>query len=240
MSKAAAQDQAKGRRGQGSAKPTPAPPPPTEEPPRQPKEAPVPELAGRAEQVGAIIVKSLDLAEAGLSLGITVLTRAGAAAQGAIVDRVPAAPGAAAPGVAYPGAGEYDAEGIQGPVHGAPPSPETSPPEEELFFLANRLPLAPGGEVRVSFSITNDSLVEPKRVTLRVEALVGDQHGVRIDGGAFAVKPARKTIPPADFDKFVVTGTLPAAAPPDVYRGAVIVHSTDEMSIPVRLVVGVP
>ena len=165
-----------------------------------------------------------------------MLTRAGAAAQGAIVDRVPAGPGAA-----YPGPAEYDAgAGADGPVPGAPPPPETSPGEDERFFLTNRVPLVPGGEVRVSFSITNDSLVEPKRVTLRVEALVGDQHGVRVDGGAFAVKPARKTIPAADFDKFVVTGTFPAAAPPDVYRGAVIVHSTDEMSIPVRLVVGVP
>ena len=43
-----------------------------------------------------------------------------------------------------------------------------------------------------------------------------------------------------DFDKFVLTGTLPAEAPPDVYRGAVIVHSTDEMSIPVRLLVAEP
>ena len=43
-----------------------------------------------------------------------------------------------------------------------------------------------------------------------------------------------------DFEKFVLSGTLPAALPPDVYRGAVIVGSTDEMSIPVRLLVDVP
>jgi hypothetical protein len=48
----------------------------------------------------------------------------------------------------------------------------------------------------------------------------------------------RKSIAPMDFEKFVLTGTLPADAPPDVYRGSVIVGSTDEMSIPVRLVVG--
>jgi hypothetical protein len=234
MSKAA-QNQAKGGGRSAPAKPA-EPVEPVEEAPRQPREVPVPELAGRAEQVGAIIVKSLDLAEAGLSLGITVLTRAGAAAQGAIVDRVPAAPGAASAPPA-----EYGADaGSGGQAPGSPPPSEPSLPEEEPFFLANRVPLAPGGEVRVSFSITNDSLLEPKRVSLRVEALVGDQHGVRIDGTAFAVKPARKTIPPMDFDKFVLTGTLPAEAPPDVYRGAVIVHSTDEMSIPVRLLVAVP
>jgi hypothetical protein len=233
MSKAA-QNQTKGGGG-GPTKPV-KPAEPVEEAPRQPREVPVPELAGRAEQVGAIIVKSLDLAEAGLSLGLTVLTRAGAVAQGAIVDRVPAGP--AAPAARPADYGPDAGTGAQAP--GAPPPPEPSLPEEEAFFLANRVPLAPGGEVRVSFSITNDSLLEPKRVALRVEALVGDQHGVRIDGTAFAVKPARKTIPPMDFDKFVLTGTLPAAARPDVYRGTVIVHSTDEMSIPVRLVVAAP
>jgi hypothetical protein len=203
------------------------------DPPRQPREVPVPELAGRAEQVGAIIVKTLDLAEAGLSLGITVLTRAGAAAQGAIVDRVPSGPGAGAVSAQPPGPAH--AEYPEQPA--ADPSP-TAP--DEAFFLANRVPLAPGGEVRVSFSITNDSLLEPKKVTLRVEPLFGEQHGVRIDGDAFAVKPGRKTIPPMDFEKFVLTGTMPAAAPPDVYLGAVIVASTDEMSIPVRLLVAVP
>jgi len=239
MSKATARDQATGSSATEAAAPAEPPPPPAEEAPRPSREVPVPELAGRAEQVGAIIVKTLDLAEAGLSLGITVLTRAGAAAQGAIVDRVPAGPGAAAGGPADYVAGP----GTDGQPRGAAPppaAPETPLTEEEAFFLASRVPLAPGGEVRVSFSITNDSLLEPKRVTLRVEALVGDQHGVRIDGGAFAVKPARKTIPPMDFDKFVLTGTLPAAVPPDVYRGAVIVHSTDEMSIPVRLLVAAP
>jgi hypothetical protein len=193
-------------------------------------EVPVPELAGRAEQVGAIIVKTLDLAEAGLSLGITVLTRAGAAAQGAITDRVPG-PGAG------PGPISTQPPGPAGPA-GYPEPPEPAP--EDTFFLANRVPLAPGGEARVSFSITNDSLVEPKKVALRVEPLVGEEHGIRLDADAFTVRPARKTIPPMDFEKFVLTGTLPAAAPPDVYLGAVIVHSADEMSIPVRLLVAVP
>jgi hypothetical protein len=196
----------------------------------QPKEVPVPDLTGRAEQLGAIIVKTLDLAEAGLSLGITVLTRAGAAAQEALTERVP--PTAPPPGMHQ-----------HGPD--APPLAESAPAEavaedEDAFFLTNRVPLAPGGSVRVSFSITNDSLVEPKRVSLRVDALVGEHEGVPIDGSALAVRPARKTIAPADFEKFVLTGTLPAALPPDVYRGSVIVASTDEMSIPVRLLVSVP
>ena len=182
----------------------------------QPKEAPAPDLSGRAEQLGQIIVKTLDLAEAGLSLGITVLSRAGTAAQEALNERAQAPPN----------------------VNVADGRPEPALEEDEGFFLTNRLPLAPGGDVQVSFSITNDSLVEPKRVHLRVEGLLGEQREARIDADAFSVRPMRKSIAPMDFEKFVLTGTLPADAPPDVYRGSVIVGSTDEMSIPVRLVVG--
>ena len=183
-----------------------------------PDEPNVPDLTGRADQIGAIIVKTLDLAEAGLSLGITVLTKAGAAAQEALAERAPAPDG-----------------------RPAADSPSAEPPlEEEPFFLANRLPLAPGGEVHVSFSITNDSLVEPKRVSVQIADFVGETDGVRIPSDAFAVRPARKTIAPVDFEKFVLTGKLPAATPPDVYRGAVVVGSTEELSIPVRLLVAAP
>jgi hypothetical protein len=187
------------------------------------KDVPVPDLTGRADQLGAIIVKTLDLAEAGLSLGITVLTRAGAAAQEALGDRAAAAPdGRGTPEVSHPRAVEEPAA------------------DEAPFFLANRVPLAPGGEVYVSFSITNDSLVEPKRVSLQVGDFVGESEGTRIASDAFAVRPARKTIAPMDFDKFVLAGTIPAAAPADVYRGTVIVGSLDELSIPVRLLVTAP
>ena len=184
------------------------------------KEVPIPDLTGRAEQLGAIIVKTLDLAEAGLSLGITVLTRAGAVAQETLTQPPGRAPG------------EEDGQ----PEEGPPPVSG----DEDTFFLTNRVPLAPGGTVHVSFSITNDSLVEPKRVSLRVEPLVGERSGVRLGSDVFAVRPARKTIAYMDFEKFVLTGTVPAAAPPDVYSGAVIVASTDEMSIPVRLLVETP
>jgi hypothetical protein len=186
----------------------------------QAKEVPVPDLTGRADQLGAIIVKTLDLAEAGLSLGITVLTRAGAAAQEALAERAPAPDGQVMPENSHPRTADD--------------------PEAEPFFLANRVPLAPGGDVYVSFSITNDSLVEPKQVKVDVADFVGETDGVRIASDAFAVRPARKKIAPMDFEKFVLTGTLPAATPADVYRGAVIVGSTDELSIPVRLTVAAP
>jgi hypothetical protein len=200
-------------------------------PPRPESEAPAGDAAGRADQLGAIIVKTLDLAEAGLSLGITVLSRAGAVAQEALAERRPAVPTA-----------HVNAHG-QTYVPEAPAEVDVAPgeqPPEEPFFLTNRLPLAPGGQVQVSFSINNDSLVEPKRVNVRVDGFVGEYQGVRFDAAGFAVRPARKTIAPMDFEKFVLAGPLPAELPPDVYRGAVLVTSTDELSIPVRLLVAEP
>jgi hypothetical protein len=200
------------------------PPEPAPKDGAKPKEVQVPDLSGRADQLGAIIVKTLDLAEAGLSLGITVLTRAGAVAQEALADRPPA-----------PNASTADNTHSHNGTEEQP-----TPVEDETFFLTNRVPLAAGGTAQVSFSITNDSLVEPKRVSLRIDALVGEHEGVRIDSSVFAVRPARKTIAPMDFEKFVLTGTLPAAIPADVYRGVVIVSASDEMSIPVALFVTVP
>jgi hypothetical protein len=61
----------------------------------------------------------------------------------------------------------------------------------------------------VSFSITNDSLVEPKRVHLRVEGLLGEQREARIDADAFSVRPMRKSIAPMDFEKFVLDRDAP-------------------------------
>jgi hypothetical protein len=115
---------------------------------------------------------------------------------------------------------------------GAPP-PQA--PEEPAYGITNRLPLLPGGPVQISFSINNDSMIEPKKVQVRVEGFTGDTHGAQISSALFKVKPAQKTIAPVDFDKFYLTGTLPADVPPDVYRGCVVVTSDTELGIPVIL-----
>jgi hypothetical protein len=188
------------------------------------------ELRQRLDQVGTILAKGLDLAEAGVSLGVTIISRVGVAASQKIREGIDAA---AAPSVAPAGAGPRQPADAQQFSDAASPAPEPEP----AYGITNRLPLAPGGTVKISFSVNNDSMTEPKKVDLRIEGFTGDTQGGRLDASTFTVKPAQKTIAPVDFEKFILQGSVPANAPPDVYRGAVSVASENELKIPVVLVV---
>lgn len=182
-------------------------------------------LQGRVGQIGDLLGKSLDLAEAGLGLGVTLVSRIGDVAQNQIFERFMSKTAAAAdPSMA---------------AASPSPAPEMKPPppEPETYGIRNRLPLLPGGRVGISFSISNDSIEAPKKVTLSLDGFVGDTHGHRLDIGDFMVKPARKTIAPMDFARFALEGVLLPNIPPDVYRGWVIVGSDTELRIPVWLVV---
>jgi hypothetical protein len=181
------------------------------------------ELRGRIDQVGAILAKGLDLAEAGLSLGVTIVSRVGAVAQEKLLDRVAAA------------AATADHPEAPAPA-AAPPAPPPAAPASG-FGITNRLPLTPGGAVRISFSINNESATASKKVALQVEGFAGEATGRSIDAAGFAVKPAKKVIEPMDFEKFILEGAVPADAPPDIYRGAILVASDGELRIPVWLAV---
>jgi hypothetical protein len=202
---------------------------PPERPNRNPS-APPPgnELRQRLDQVGTILAKGLDLAEAGVSLGMTIISRVGVAAQQRFREGMEAA---AAPGQP-PATQAVEAEQHSRAATSAPP-----PEPESTYGITNRLPLTPGGTVNVSFSINNESMMEPKRVELRVEGFLGDAHGARLDAATFTVEPSQMTIAPVDFEKFRLRGPVPADALCDVYRGAVIVASGTELRIPVVLVV---
>ncbi|TCS11928.1 hypothetical protein [Caulobacter sp. BK020] len=188
-----------------------------------PGPAPGAELRERLDQMGVILAKGLDLAEAGVSLGATILNRVSVAAQQKIREGLDAA------GQPQPAAA------------GAAPEEPVEPGEAETAYgLANRLPLTPGGEVSISFSINNDSMTEVRKVEFRVQGFAGDTRQAAIDAAAFAVKPAQKTIAPVDFEKFVLKGVVPETVPPDVYRGVVVVRSDKDLFIPVVLVVTPP
>jgi hypothetical protein len=202
--------QAKNGNGHAAAEEEPAA---ATETPQEPKGN---DLRQRLDQMGTILAKGLDLAEAGVSLGVTIISRVGVAAQQKLKEGLDAASTAAA--------------------EPAPPQQEQAQAEPE-YGLTNRLPLAPGGTVRISFSVNNDSMTEPKKVELRVEGFAGDTQGGHLDPAQFTVKPAQKTIAPVDFEKFVLQGLLAADVPPDVYRGAVVVDSGSAFRIPVVLVV---
>jgi hypothetical protein len=199
---------------------------PRSEKPQQQAYPPGIELRQRLDQVGTILAKGLDLAEAGVSLGVTIIGRVGVAASQKIREGIDAAAAANA----APDAGTQTRTQ---PVAEA----ELAPEPEAAFGITNRLPLMPGGSFKISFSVNNDSMTEPKKVELGVEGFTGDATGVQLDASAFAVKPALKTIAPVDFEKFVLQGAIPAGAQPDFYRGAVTVASDSELKIPVVLVV---
>jgi hypothetical protein len=205
-------------------------PPRSEEKPRQQQaDPPGAELRQRLDQVGTILAKGLDLAEAGVSLGVTIISRVGVAASQKIREGMDAAASANA----APAASDAGTQTRTQPVAIAEPATEP----EAAFGITNRLPLTPGGSFKISFSVNNDSMTEPKKVELRVEGFTGDATGARLDASAFAVKPALKTIAPVDFEKFALQGAIPADVQSDVYRGAVTVASDSELRIPVVLVV---
>jgi hypothetical protein len=175
-------------------------------------------LRERLDRLGEILVRGLDLAEAGLSLGMTIVTTVGAAAQQKLFDRILDTPPTDTPS--------------PGPV--PPAGVEPDPP---AYGVTNRTPLVPGSAVSISFSINNDSAAAPKNVALSVEGFAGQQAGAFLPLNTVRVTPSSAVIAPMDFEKFVLEGVVPAGATPDVYRGSVLVASDVDMSIPVLLVV---
>ena len=209
---------ARAKKTNGHTKPVDDDPQPTTAHAQHPPQPRGAELRQRIDQMGTILAKGLDLAEAGVSLGVTIIGRVGAAAQHTIREG-------------------FDATAA--PAH-APPPPEMQQQEatqEPEYGITNRLPLAPGGSVRISFSVNNDSMTEPKKVELRLEGFAGDTSKGQLNPALFAIKPAQKTIAPVDFEKFILQGAVPADATPDIYRGAVVVDTGNAFRIPVVLVV---
>ena len=94
------------------------------------------ELRQRLDQVGTILAKGLDLAEAGVSLGVTIISRVGVAAQQKIREGIDAAAAsAAAP------AGPAPRQGAEAQQFSDAESPVAE--SESAYGITNRLPLTP-------------------------------------------------------------------------------------------------
>lgn len=186
----------------------------------------------RLDRFGDLLGKGLDLAEAGLSLGLTVASTLGAAAQQKIFERMMDAASGVAADIYSPQAGSPEA----GPV--PPPAAATNTAAEPPpFGITNRLRLTPGMNVSISFSINNDSGTAPKQVSVRVEPFTGQRTGAMLPPASLSVTPDSATIAPMDFEKFVLIGTIPATSPPDVYHGSIAMGAEDGMRIPAVLVI---
>ena len=190
----------------------------------------VEDLLGQSDKFGSILTKGLDLAEAGISLGLNLLNRVGSMTQENLIDRI-TAPFGMQPQQAQAGQGQ------QASATAEPGPEQPPPPSRDLAYISNRLPVLPGQECRISFSINNDSHTAPKKVKLQCEGFVGERTAARFDATALSIHPASKSIEPMDFEKFVLSGMLPAELPSDVYQGWIVVSADTALRIPVRIVV---
>lgn len=199
----------------------------SQEPPRTP-------LLNRADQLGATLAKGLDLAEAGLSLGLTLINRFGSMVQESILASASDRPHPSA----QPQPGHHG-DGPE-PTAAGRSSQDPAGAAEESYCIANRLPVTPGQRTQVSFSINNDSPSAARQVRLELDGFVGQVSGTKFSCTGFIVKPNAKTIAPMDFEKFVLRGEVPQGIPSDVYHGKVIVVSDQAFEIPVKLLVVPP
>jgi hypothetical protein len=174
------------------------------------------DLKGKMERFGDIIGKSLDLAEVGMNLSLSLISTFGNVAQQKIQQRL--------------------SEPFPDPHPG--PQPQPAPPATPpAFALTNRLRAEPGAAVSISFSVNNESATEPKPVALLVEGFAGDRSGRSMPAETLRVSPSSHVIKAMDFDKFSLDGTIPGDAVPDTYRGAVVVVSDETIRFPILLVV---
>ena len=195
------------------------------------------EEPGLTGQVGSVVSKLLELAEAGVDLGTNVVSLLSSLAESQLREPVHAAQGAyrvaprtGSPGEAASAPGVASATSDEASAAGSAPS----------YCIINRLPLLPGSPVQVSFSINNDFPQSRRRLLVAAGGFVGASHGFELEDRSFSVDPSEKTIAPMDFEKFVLKGKIPKDAPVDSYNGWVTVEGDEEMRIPVVLVVTPP
>jgi len=197
----------------------------------------LPADGGLTDQVGSVVSKLLELAEAGVDLGNNFLSLLNSLAQNQLKETANSGDGA------YGVASHHGVP--EGAAAGPAPRPEAAeeaaaPGPDAGYCIINRLPLPPGGPVQVSFSINNDLPRKKRKLHVAAGGFVGAVHGFELDDRSFSVQPAEKTIAPMDFEKFVLKGKIPKDAPEDSYNGWVNVDGDEDMKIPVVLVVTPP
>ena len=183
-------------------------------------------------QIGTLMSKSLDLAEASLTLGLNFVQRLGSSVQEQVIDRLAHVGQSFTQSAAEPGqrASARDSE----PDAPAQPKPA---PARSFAGVMNQQPLFPGSQVRVSFSINNDSASAEKKVALKLENLEGEISRTRLDGSALSIQPASATIAQMDFEKFIIRGLVPMDTRSDAYQGWIVVSGDEQLRIPLRLVI---
>jgi hypothetical protein len=205
-----------------------------------PRSAPSPPRQGKKDQIGSVMAKGLDLAEAGLTFGLNLVQKLGTTVQDQVIGKIAEA------GRAFVQPAPDHSRSQEGESTTVGAGDETaryaqaSASAGGFGGISNRLPLFPGSTVHVSFSINNESAQAAKKVSVRLEGLVGELSGAPLQASRFSIKPAAIAIKPLDFEKFVITGVIPATARSDAYNGWIVVTGDDTLRIPVKLVITGP
>jgi hypothetical protein len=196
-----------------SGKKAAAPPKETKAPPAKPSPRP-------SAQMVSLVSKVMELADAGVGLGINVISLLNTLARSQVAG--------AAPAEQQPQDDER-----------RPAPPEDAPHAEapRNYCIVNRRPIHPGSAVQVSFSINNDLPDAAKKLRVTARGFVGAARGFSFDGAGFSVQPSEQLVDPMDFERFVLTGSIPADAPEDSYNGWILVEGDEQMRIPVVLLV---
>jgi hypothetical protein len=192
-------------------------------------------------QFNSIMSKSLDLAEAGLTLGLNLFQKFGANVQDQLAGKF-AKVAEAGKSFVNEAVKTARAQGQSGPGETATrdDEQERSQSAESASAFAgvfNHLPLFPGSPVKVSFSINNETAESVKKVSVKLEGLTGELTGATLDASHFSIKPSKQTLGPMDFEKFVITGTVPPHVRSDGYNGWIIVSGDEQLKIPVKLTI---
>jgi len=197
-----------------------------------PGKAALQELFGRTDQIGAILSKGLDLAEAGIGLGINLIGKLSSVAQDQVIGNIAKS--------VIPGAYGRQNSPDQGQAPDYQRGKEDAAGDSDInrgMCIVNRRPLSPGGAMEISFSINNDSPVHARKVCIEIEGFTGSTHDYNISSEMFSIRPADIEIAPMDFEKFVLTGAIPKDAPEDSYNGWIKIAGEERLKLPVILIV---
>lgn len=190
-------------------------------------------------QLEDMVNKGLDLAETGIGMGVDIVERLGSIFKVKVFDRISSSEMLSSV-MSNTSDNQPQAEQAYYPEEAQAAASEQTATPEQANYLINRLPLCPGGDVLLSFSINNDSLNSEKEIQLKIQPFVGKAQQYSIDAGIFSITPSEIVIKPADFEKFVIKGNIPEDAPEDTYYGWITVSEEQTYQIPVLLVVSKP
>lgn len=192
------------------------------------------------DKIGILFDKGINLVETGLELGVNLVSKLGGVASEKASDVLKTKMNEA------PGQRENYEDLIRkftGQQEPEPPRHEEPPqaheePENTLPVVSNRMSVAPGEEVKISFSIDNESHEASKQLQFAATGpFLGDKSGFQIEAKGFKISPSKISIAPMDFEKLVLSGKIPKNAPPDAYSGLITVSGQDQYQIQILIIV---